>query len=244
MMMQNETHQHTFIHAEVDMMLVGKARNELVKISNSVKADVMWFIDDDVLISSDAGKLVDEALQLGIVGGLYCNRRPPYTPQAYRRATEPEYAGTNQLYWPILDYPEGLMVVDALGAGCLAIRADVFRKMEEVQAEALEQRSRDMKSLTSILSMLDDSPRHQALKIVQNLSNHVRRLSPWFEFLDEKGEDLYFCEQARDAGFAIWWDTTVKCMHLGYTPITEANFKWMHQQGLIRRMGPDGKPLD
>ena len=30
----------------------------------------------------------------------------------------------------------------------------------------------------------------------------------------EMGEDIYFCEQARKAGFDIWCDPKVKCGHI------------------------------
>lgn len=33
----------------------------------------------------------------------------------------------------------------------------------------------------------------------------------------EKGEDIYFCEKAREAGFDIWCDPKVKCNHIRIT---------------------------
>jgi len=39
---------------------------------------------------------------------------------------------------------------------------------------------------------------------------------PWFQFyLGDKGEDLYFCEKAKDAGFEIWVDGTSEYGHMG-----------------------------
>ena len=128
LIMQNATPQHQFTYCELDMMLVGKARNDLVKLALSISPDVVWFVDDDVLVPPHSGTLVDEARSLGVVAGLYFNRRIPYVPQLYTLATEPEYKG-KKMYWPVTDYPEGLMVVDAVGAGCLTIRADIFQDL-------------------------------------------------------------------------------------------------------------------
>lgn len=43
--------------------------------------------------------------------------------------------------------------------------------------------------------------------------------APWFknlwneEYTTYLGEDFYFCDKAREAGFEIWCDPTVKCKH-------------------------------
>jgi predicted peroxiredoxin len=38
---------------------------------------------------------------------------------------------------------------------------------------------------------------------------------PWFKFEPPLSEDFYFCRRARDAGYKIFVDTSVKCEHLG-----------------------------
>ena len=232
LMMQGAWTQHQFRHAEVDMMIIGKARNMLVEMALTQEdVDVVWFIDDDTLIPPHAGKLIDEAMELGIVSGLYFSRRPPYTPQMYRRALESHLEG---MYWPVVEYPEtGLMVVDAVGGGCVAIRKDVLIQMKDYF---------DRRRETIFQNLREDlsNGRHNDLDWALT---YAKNLSPWFEFLDRKGEDMYFCEHAREAGHVIWLDLDVKCGHLGSMPIEEPHFNFLMEQGLVKFVpsdAPDG----
>ena len=48
---------------------------------------------------------------------------------------------------------------------------------------------------------------------------------PWFMSTTGHGEDLLFCKKAREAGFKVYMDTSVKLGHLGIPPIiTEEDF--------------------
>lgn len=47
----------------------------------------------------------------------------------------------------------------------------------------------------------------------------------WFEPLNGFGEDLAFCIRARQLGYKIWCDPTIKCGHMGHTIITEDFYK-------------------
>ena len=226
--MQNNTPGHAFIHVEIGMQIVGKARNDLVKAALGAGAEVVWFVDCDTIIPPHAGVLVDQALQLGIVSVLYFSRRQPYTPQLYTRAIEPQYQGM-EVYWPLLSYPEGLMVVDAAGAGCLAIRADIFKDLEDFSAK-------NVKRATELEQRLDGD-----FKWLIKYNGIRKRMSPWFEFMDYKGEDLYFCEVAREAGHIIWANTTVKCDHNATIPIGERHFKHLVENKLLHRISPDGQ---
>jgi hypothetical protein len=148
---------------------------------------------------------------LGVVSGVYYNRRPPYHIQAYKAAEEEEYAG---MYWPLADYPGGgLDKADAVGAGCLVVRSDVFTTLEEVWVERVE-KAADVLTNDSALSMI------------------VSRLSPWFEFLDRKGEDMYFSERLRDIGQEIWVNYDVKCAHNAVVPIVEDHWLAIKAAGL------------
>lgn len=55
---------------------------------------------------------------------------------------------------------------------------------------------------------------------------------PWFK-KTELTEDFYFCRKARERGFKIYLDSTVKCGHLTEVVINEDYFK--AAKGLIRR---------
>ena len=228
LVMQGAWTQHTFRHAEVDMMIIGKARNMLVEMAlTQDDVDVVWFIDDDTLVPPHAGKLIDEAMDLGIVSGLYFSRRPPYTPQMYRAALEPNLKG---MYWPIIEYPDtGLMVVDAVGGGCVAIRRDVLIQMK---AYFDTRKERAFGNVNKALANGRGSD-------FEFLVRYAMNLSPWFEFLDRKGEDMYFCERAKDADNVIWLDLDVKCGHLGEMPIEEPHFNFLMEQGLIKFVPSD-----
>lgn len=212
--MQSRFPQHRYLNVEVDMMIVGKARNMLVETALSLGADFVWFIDNDILVPEDAGVLIDDAIRLGVVSGLYFNRRPPYTPQVYSCATELEFAGK---YWPVIDYPEsGIVQVDAVGAGCLIVPAQVFRSMME-----------PWKQETALAG--------QALAAggFPGLQPLVSGLSPWFEFMETKGEDLYFCERLKALGVPVFVNYGIKCQHLTLVPITESQFKYLKDNNLI-----------
>ena len=240
--------KHKFFHVEIDHAIVGKARNVCVETARAAvqDLDVVWFIDDDVLVPPHAGKIIDECMQLGVVTGLYFNRHNPYTPQIYRQANEKEYAGPNIMYWPIMEYPEGLMVVDACGGGCLAIRADIFTKLEIHNAATKQGLDEAHKLLVEWVELrAADSPMiaNFAAKAVESLYNHRPVMSPFFEFTDAKGEDMYFCEQAKAIGQVVWCDTTIKCGHLSSIPIDETHFKFLKEHNMIRIIGADGQPI-
>jgi len=60
---------------------------------------------------------------LKVVGGLNYRRGEPYDPCAFLR-------GDDGKYYPMSDWEEGLIRVDALGTGCVAIAREVFEQIE------------------------------------------------------------------------------------------------------------------
>ena len=47
----------------------------------------------------------------------------------------------------------------------------------------------------------------------------------WFEPMYSLGEDLAFCIRARECGFKIYCDSSIKCGHVGHAVITEDVYK-------------------
>lgn len=47
----------------------------------------------------------------------------------------------------------------------------------------------------------------------------------WFEPAEGYGEDLAFCRRAKDLGYKIWCDSTIKCGHVGQVIVDENVFK-------------------
>jgi len=223
LVMQGQFPQHQFVHVEVDTQIVGKARNMLVQASQDQKVDLVWYIDNDTLVPPHAGILIDQALDKGVVSGVYFNRRPPYLPQIFRIAEEPEYEG---MYWPVIDYPEGgLREEDAIGAGCFCIRLDIFEKLAE-HWEPIRDRAAEVLRWSRFKGELND------------IADIVARLSPWFEFLDRKGEDLYFSERLRALGISIWVNYDIKCIHMASVGIVEDHFLVFKNSGQLKEAPP------
>lgn len=105
--------------------VVHHARNEIVKatLTRYPEATHLFFIDDDVCVPPD-GLLRLLSHNLPVVTGLYVQRAAPMLPVVYRRDKEGHHTH-------ITKFCEGLQEVDACGAGCLLIRTDVLRAIEE-----------------------------------------------------------------------------------------------------------------
>lgn len=208
-------HKHTFVHIEIESMIVGKARNLVSALAREQKVDVVLFVDDDVLIPINAGELIDQAMEFGVVSGIYFNRRTPFNPQIYKAADEHGSA-----FWPIMDYPkEGdLFPIDAAGAGCLAVRSDIFDLLK-----------------ASWENQLEDLP-----ELPEPFDRILRGLSPWFEFLDRQGEDFYFSNRVREAGLQMYANPNVKCGHIGPMIYQEEHFQYLVENDMLHRVDENG----
>jgi len=219
MEMQLQWQQHTFVHVEIDTMIVSKARNALVTSARDAKCEVVWFIDNDTLPSPDAGIMIDQALQLQVVSGVYYNRRPPFPPQVYEAADNDGFVG---MYWPVMEYPDGgLREEAAIGAGCVCVRIDVFEKLTANWEARAKKAAEEVSDLP--------------------IRNIVANLSPWFEFLEKKGEDMYFSERLKEAGIPIWVNWDIKCEHIGYARYSEQHFLALRDQGKIVKIMEEQK---
>lgn len=47
----------------------------------------------------------------------------------------------------------------------------------------------------------------------------------WFAPIGGVGEDLSFCARARELGYKIWLDSSIKCGHVAHTVITDSFYK-------------------
>lgn len=212
---------HEFLYVDIELASVSKARNLMVEACLDAGVDLIHFIDDDVLIPDEATNLYKH--NTPIVAGLYMARQFPNTPQMYQCSPNKDTPG---MYVPVLDYSPGtLQEVDAVGAGCLLVQAEVFRDLR---------RKWDARKVAALISA-DDVANTYAPWAETNWFAHMgMKLSPWFEFLDILGEDFYFCERAREAGYRIFCDTSVRCIHLGELGYSEAHFLDARARGLIQ----------
>lgn len=98
------------------------ARNRGVELALEHGFRRLWFIDDDVVVPPDAyWKLASN--NLDIVSGLYYRRNVPITPVAVACGK-----GKEGIRW-ITQWTGDIFECDYVGAGCLLIKTDVFRKM-------------------------------------------------------------------------------------------------------------------
>jgi len=157
-------------------LLPAWARNYLIdQFLKDSQAEYIFFVDSDTGIPPDAlTKLV--SAKKDIISGLYFGRVAPNNP-IMKKVQKDEY-GKDRLL-PVTDYPEGIIEVDMVGAGCLLIHKDVFSKIKKPYF-----------------------------------------FSPSIDYT----EDAHFCKEAKDMGYKIYVDTTVKCLHDTTISVSEADF--------------------
>jgi len=198
-----------------------------------IESDVVFFVDQDMVIPPHAVVAL-MARDLPIVSGYYVSRRPPYLPQMYKieHGEAPPGMGARvtprHVYWPIVDYPEEpvLFEVDAVGAGCLMVKREVFEhlaSLQEVHDRLLDIIMRRLRAHPAS----PGNPEGITADEYDLLHEHVRVMNPWFEFLNDEGEDMYFSRKARAAGYKIFVDLSVKCSHIGNVPIEEGHFLYV-----------------
>jgi hypothetical protein len=186
---------------EISKPIIHSARNALARLAlNDAKnfTHLLW-LDDDMLPEPDAlVRLLKH--EKDIVGGLYVMRRPPHKPIAYRLNEKREYA----------DFPEvpaeGLIEVDACGTGIMLVNAKVMHLLAECFYN-LDWECAFWKMPHEVY-LREQGRRRKAMEPL------------WFRYLSnehgqELGEDLSFCLNAKDAGYSIWVDCSLRVGHLG-----------------------------
>src|SRR3989304_5342993 len=186
-----------FFYIEIDCHMVSLARDKIVQKALDAECDYLFWVDDDVLPPEDAlVKLLGHGLPF--VSGLYMTRLYPHTPQIYVRTPVDVNGGWS--YKPVLEYPEAVISVDAVGHGCCLVDTGVYKVL------------RDMIPVQSVFGV---------------------KLSNWYEFLTNRGEDFYFCDRLKDVGVEVMIDTTVKCAHMTEDDVVEAHFKQLMRDGKV-----------
>lgn len=211
----------TFYDVNISMHIVSLARTKLVETALAQGVDVVWFVDSDVLLPADAGIILDHVMndRSPVVSGLYVHRHPPHLPQVYVRATV--HANGDHPYLPVINIPNDPTFVDATGAGCLAVRADVFGL---VAAEHRMYQAELSKRLAKLAP----------LGATARALHYALSLTPWFEFLGRVGEDFYFFEQLDRIGIRPLLLPMVKCYHIGQQPFGFEHFESAKRAGVVQ----------
>jgi len=208
-----------FTHAEVDLLIVSKARNELVACLPE-DCDVAWFVDSDVILPNNAGILLDYIQDYPIVSGVYHARSAPFLPQVYNRAA-PGLA--NFAFLPVVNMPEQPFLADAVGAGCLLVQVSALRELGQACADAKAEVSKWIEAQGEELPLE-----------VQRAVERGNMLYPYFEFLESCGEDFYFCLQmAHYLGMRPYVVPEVDCAHETVSLITSEHYKAALASGAV-----------
>lgn len=219
---QGLDYNHRYTYAEVDMNVVSLARNSIV---NSIPpdADLTFWVDSDIILPDNALDLINYVSdEHPVVSGLYFSRRFPYLPQVYSRAVVHEDG--KHPYLPIVDIPATPTSYDAVGAGFMVVRPDVFVRLKE----AKEENNRNLSCAIDKMSNSGELTEEMVLA-----EHYYKSLSPWFEFLGNVGEDFYFCEMLAKVGIRPLLVPHVVAQHLSISPIGAEHYQTIKQQQLV-----------
>lgn len=139
--------------AVIERLHVDRARNEIVDMVlhpetprppshpnglDKAYADAthILFIDDDMIMPPN-GLVRLLSHNVPIVGALYFARTPPHLPIAYRHVEDNQWVA-------ITNYNAGLQEVDAIGAGFLLVKTEVFKKIQRPWFEFSDKMGEDM----------------------------------------------------------------------------------------------------
>lgn len=114
------------IHIQARGANIAVNRNGIAERALAADCTHVFYVDDDHIFPPDTlMKLL--AHDKDVVSGLYVSREAPFYPQTYGREDEKHYV-LHQLLEPFMS---GLQEYVCTGAGCLLIKTDVFRKLEQ-----------------------------------------------------------------------------------------------------------------
>ncbi len=88
----------------------------------------LLFLDADMVWPSDVIERMLRHHVMGIVGGLYIMKEPPYAPVALGHRHQVEGSQVDQFLYE-MDYGTDLIEVDVLGMGCTLVPTAVFRAL-------------------------------------------------------------------------------------------------------------------
>jgi len=199
----------------ISSSVVHWARNDLILSlrKRGQPADFVLFMDDDMVPPVDA-LIKMLAHDKDIVAGACTVRKDPphpnfrvWVPELFSFRTAFDWPGCRNTEPP----PDGLIEVGGVGAAFLLVRTTVLDKIGEYYLSCRFEREH-MGMSEEVAQRVEAGRR----KMAEETGNEF-----WFEFLKhpwgdgEFGEDLSFCFKARECGYKIFVDVTVKVGHVG-----------------------------
>lgn len=211
---------------------IGPARNQLVQQALDSGAEYLFFISDDVIAPPNTLlQLLDKigreypvengrTARAGIITGVYWTKTAPTEPYIWRGMLQGAYRD-----WTVGEF----FPVDFAGCDCLMIEASVLRGMVDYWHEW--QRQEAATSGTEPLPF----PGWFSTDWVWNEGERPSSIAT---------EDFYFYTLARKAGYRLFCDTAIQCLHEDRTTghlyglTTE-----MPQAGGVPEFGPEERPI-
>ncbi|HSV94500.1 MAG TPA: hypothetical protein VLH94_00780 [Spirochaetia bacterium] len=175
----------------VERQMIEIARNGIAKEAIEKGVSHLLFVDDDNPIPPDTlEKMLED--DKDIVIAPIVTRNPNKEGNHTLCAFYKREVGGVDLYEPIKDFIENgdLHKIDAGGTGCMLIKIEVLKKLNEIYQERIFERTRQ----------IFDKP-----IVVDGHEFTERTMS----------EDVQFCERAVNAGFEVWLDSRIKPLHIG-----------------------------
>lgn len=117
---------YELLHSRSHGQSPARNRNIMIQQAIDLNCDYVFFIDDDCLVPPETLiKLLSH--NVDVVSGLYCMRNFPHKPIVFDEALDDGTCRWTQLSGP----DEGLKEIVATGMGCLLVKTEVFRKIQE-----------------------------------------------------------------------------------------------------------------
>lgn len=156
--------------------LVYTSRNDIALRAIATEADFVFWCDSDMEFAPDTLTRLYKTLtenDYDIVTGIYCRRKPPYTPTLFDRLDiEGEVCWWSEFH----EIPDEPFEVGGCGFGCVLMKTDVFL---DVQG----------------------------------------KFGNCFAPIANNGEDIAFCWRARQCGYKVYCDPSVRPKHIGQIAI-------------------------
>jgi SAM-dependent methyltransferase len=221
----------TVLRLQIRNRRVDVAKERLVEMAIANNCQWVLFIDDDTILPGDALmkmiKLWKSGDQYKIITGVYWSKSEPSVPLLFKGDLEGSFWD-----WTTQD----LVEVDSAGAGCLFVDIEVFKKMkkpwlscnyffdvprntydltkwnlsDQLGQELVKGPNADKKTVEVL--------EHQLANIGETIQNAEKgefdpNLLKNKEHDAATTEDLYFFKKAKEAGYKVWADCSIQCMH-------------------------------
>jgi hypothetical protein len=225
MIPEARNHANIVMRPGIASSVVHWVRNQLLATlyKEKVAFDYVLFMDDDMVPQPNAlSVLLDR--KVDVIGAVCTVRQDPPLPNV--RHFNPE---TFTFHTADIDRP-GTWKVGAVGTG--------FMLISRAAIEAVGEYTLAQEYAKKYLGMSDEVAMQRQLVERERASKDHNKF--WFEFLKhpkgegEIGEDVSFCFKARECGFEIYADSTIKVGHVGNYGFSIEDYWYYREEAMAK----------